>query len=107
MTNKPAKFNPADLDYVSALSIKQKSGTITLASATATTFTGTISGLATGEVIDVEDEYLYVSNHSTPTVERAFGHRCRCPLFKTGSTYVGMTKPPRRCSIGATTPRNA
>ena len=93
VTNKPAKFNPADLDYVSALSIKQKSGTITLASATATTFTGTISGLATGEVIDVEDEYLYVSNHSTPTVERGFlDTAAAAHSSKTGTTYVGMTQ---------------
>lgn len=92
VTNKPSSFNPADLDYVSALSIKQKSGTITVASATATTFTGTISGLATGEVIDVESEYLYVSNHSTPTVERGFlDTAAAAHTSQTGTTYAGMT----------------
>lgn len=68
----PAEFLPENLDRVVAADIKTETATISLASASATTFTGTYTGLDNDDVIKVGGEYLFVSNAGASTVERGF-----------------------------------
>lgn len=74
VANNPTQFNPADLDYVSAVDILQESGTISLADADPTTilFTGSITDLDDGDVIEVGGEYLYVVSASGKEVIRGY-----------------------------------
>lgn len=70
---RPASFLCQTLDYVTGADIKTKTATISLASATASTFTGTYTGLANGDIVFVGSEYLYVSNAGSSTVLRGYG----------------------------------
>lgn len=93
ITPQAATFLGASLDYVTGANIKTKTGTITLASSTATTFSGTISSLATGDVIGVGGEYLYTSNHTTPTVIRGYGNSTpNAHTSAAGATWHAATK---------------
>lgn len=103
VTARPNARLGKDLDYLSATDIKTASGAITLADATTTTFTGTITGLADGDVIKVEDEYLYVTDAATKAVLR--GYLDSTPVAhaaKTGTVYTGLTETTKRVMEAAT-----
>ena len=100
VTNQPDSKLGKDLDYVTGANIKTKSASITVGSTSGvpnTTFSGTISGLADGDIIKVEDEYMYVTDAATPTVIR--GYLDSTPVdhtAKTGTVYTGLTEVVKR-----------
>lgn len=67
-----ATFLPANMDKVTGGNIKTETATISLASTTATTFTGTYTGLDNNDIIRVGSEYLFVTDTGTPTVIRGY-----------------------------------
>lgn len=69
---RPATFDPVDLDYVTGADILEESGTLTIANPTATTFTGTFTGLDDNDVVKIGDEYLFVVDAATPTILRGY-----------------------------------
>ena len=70
----PEAVKTSELDYVSAVEIKEETGTITLADGVVVAFTGTMTGLDDQDIVKVGDEYLFVSNATTSTVVRGYGN---------------------------------
>lgn len=75
ISNDGSSFKCEDLDFVAAstdIKTISVSGAITFADATTTTFSGTFSGLADGDLMKVGSEYVYVTNATTKTAIRGY-----------------------------------
>lgn len=73
VANNPTTFNPADLDYVSAVDIKEEAAaSISFANETTDTFTGTYTNLDDGDVFQIGSEYVYVISASSKTAIRGY-----------------------------------
>ena len=68
-----SSFLCENLDYVSGVDIKQETGNVTFANDSATTFTGTVTGLDDGDILEVGSELVFIEDASAPTVKRGYG----------------------------------
>lgn len=92
-SSRPSTFLCSTLDYVSGQNIKTKTGTVSTASETATTFSaGSISGLAANDVIDIGTEYLFCSNATGPVLIRGYGDTTAATHSSAAATtYAALT----------------
>lgn len=92
VTPKATSFLCSKLDYVSAVSIKSKSGSLTLTNAETDTFTGSVSGLANEEVLKIGNEYLFVKDAATKKAIRGFlDSPASSHSSVTADTFVGLS----------------